>query len=114
MCLLLCLTSFTVSSNVVVVNQGLLKKTFNCNDKNKSVCFIGAELYSEYDIYIFNFSMKVKVKGSDVINMNIEEHIRKTLEPMLGILNVNAAIFYNIEPIMKDLVYDSNVQKLIL
>ncbi|MGR5150792.1 hypothetical protein [Photobacterium swingsii] len=91
MCLLLCLTSFTVSSNIVIINQGLLKKTFNCNDKNKSVCFIGAELYSEYDIYIFNFSMK----DSDLMNM--KEHIRETLKPMLGILNVNAASFYNNE-----------------
>ncbi|EAS41575.1 hypothetical protein C9J48_00865 [Photobacterium profundum] len=87
------------------VNQDKLKEVFSCNDTTKTVCFSNAEVYPEYNIYIFNFI--AEVKDINLKGMTIEQYISKSMGPLLGLINPKAAKFYNIEPIMRKLIDES-------
>ncbi|MGF1734206.1 hypothetical protein [Photobacterium satsumensis] len=89
-------------ADVVPVKQNILYEKFGCENYSGLTCFESAEFYTKYNLYIFNYRMRVEpinLKGRD-----IEGYIEDTMGPMLAFLNPIAAKFYGIDPIMRSLV----------
>jgi len=93
-------------ANSIEVNQDKLKLSFSCDDETKTVCFSGAKFYPEYNIYIFNFT--AEVKDFNLKGLTIEDYISASMGPLLGMINPKAANFYNIKPIMRELIDESS------
>ncbi|WP_139310509.1 hypothetical protein [Photobacterium proteolyticum] len=84
------------------MKQEHLLKAFSCQDKSKTICFEGAEFYSEYNIYIFNF--KVEISDENLKGLTVEQYIDDTMGPIYGLINPKAAEFYGIDPIMREII----------
>jgi hypothetical protein len=94
------------SYNVIDVNQEKLKQTFSCDDTSKISCFLNAQYIPDYGIYIFNFSLKVN--DSNLKSLTVNEYISKSMGPVLATINPKAAKYYNVKPIMRELIDESS------
>ncbi|MGF1868911.1 MULTISPECIES: hypothetical protein [Photobacterium] len=93
------------SYNVIDVNQEKLKQTFSCDDTTKISCFLNAQYIPDYGIYIFNFSLKVN--DNNLKGLTINDYISNSMGPVLATINPKAAKYYNVKPIMRELIDES-------